>query len=492
MRRAFALGARRGLPSQVSRSRRADTYVVPDLDAMVARAAALELRGELDAAICAYLDVLVQERHRLDAMLALGALFAAKRTPELARAVFAEAAETHRSPAAYVGLGNALLELDDRGGARAAFEAAVRCDPADADAHMHLALVLERFGEPDVAAASWRRAYPDGELAPLPFRGTGTPVRLMAICSALGGNAPLDRVIDPRVFQRTTLFAEGYRDALTLPHGALLLNAIADADLAPRALDVAERVEALTGASALNRPSRVRQTARAANAARLRTIDGVVAPRVAAFPRDALAGASGAAALRAAGFTWPLLVRSAGFHNGKNFALVASTGELATTAAELPRPTLLAIEFVDVRGADGMVRKYRVLAIGGVLYPLHLALAHDWKVHYFSAAMEERQTFRDEERAFLENMEGALGTRAVATLRRIADLLGLDYAGIDFALDRDGRVVVFEANAAMVIASPKSDAIWNYRRAPARRAVEAAQALLRGVQSSMRIQAFRA
>jgi len=452
---------------------------VPDLDAMVARAASLELRGELDAAICAYLDVLVLERHRLDAMLALGALFAAKRTPELARAVYVEAATYHASATAYVGLGNALLELDDLGGARGAFEAAVRCDPAETEAHMHLALALERGGECDAAAASWRRAYPDGPLAPLPFRGDGDPIRLMAICSALGGNAPLDRVIDPRIFQRTTLFAEGYRAELSLPDDARLVNAVADADLAPRALDVVERIEALTGRVALNRPARVRATARSANAARLRTLENVVAPRVAAFPRGVLAGRNGTRELRAAGFAWPVLVRSAGFHNGKHFARVADAAGLASAAADLPGATLLAIEFVDVRNADGMVRKYRALAIGGALYPLHLALSHEWKVHYFSAAMEERQTFRDEERAFLDDMKRALGADAVATLQRIADLLGLDYAGIDFALDADGRIVVFEANAAMVIAWPKSDAMWDYRRAPARRAIEAAQTLLR-------------
>ncbi|HEX3550108.1 MAG TPA: tetratricopeptide repeat protein [Candidatus Elarobacter sp.] len=454
--------------------------VTVDLDAMLARAAALEARGELDAAVCAYLDVLVRDRFHREAMLAVGALFAAKHTPELARAVFAEAAERHPGcVAAHVGLGNALLELDDRAGARRAFANAVAADPEDRDAYMHLGLVLERDGERDAAAAAWRRAYADGALPPLPFRGTGEPVRLMAVCSALGGNAPLDRVIDPRVFQRTTLFAEGYRDALELPRGALLLNAIADADLAPRALDVMERIEAASGTIALNRPAHVRATARVANAKRMAAIDGVVAPRVASFARDLLASPAGRDAVEAAGFAWPLLLRSAGFHNGKHFVRVDEPGGLAAAAAALPGDELLAIAFADVRGEDGMVRKYRVLTIGGELYPLHLALSHDWKVHYVTAAMDERQAYRDEERAFLTDMTGALGAGAVATLQRVADVLALDYAGMDFALDRDGRIVLFEANAAMVIAPPKSDAQWEYRRAPARRAVDATQALLR-------------
>ncbi len=451
-----------------------------DLDAMLARAAALEARGELDAAVAAYLDVLVRDRYHRTAMLGVGALFAAKHTPELARAVYAEASQRYPECAtAHIGLGNALLALDDLAGARRAFEAAVVADPRDTETHMHLALALEREGDRAGASAAWLRAYPDGTLAPLPFRGSGEPVRLMAVCSALGGNAPLDRVIDPHVFERTTLFAEGFRDALALPRGALLLNAIADADLAPQALDVVERLERASGSVAFNRPANVRATARVPNARRMGAIDGVIAPRVAAFRRDVLTSPHGAGVLEAAGFTWPVLLRSAGFHNGKHFERVADAGALAGAAASLPGRELLAIAFVDVRGADGMVRKYRVLSIGGELYPLHLALSHDWKVHYVTSAMEERETFRDEERAFLRDMPSALGARATAALRRISDVLALDYAGMDFALDRDGRVVLFEANAAMVIVPPKSEARWEYRREPSRRAVEAAQAHLR-------------
>ena len=464
----------------------------PDLNARLARAATLELRGDLDAAICAYLDVLVHDRYRRDAMLALGALFAAKHAPELARAVFAEAASFHDSSTAYVGLGNALLELGDRDGAHAAFANAVRANPDDRDGHMHLALVLEREGDAPAAAASWLRAYPKPALEPLPFRGKGEPVRLMAFCSALGGNAPLDRVIDARVFQRTTLFAEGWREALSLPGDARFLNAIADADLSPRALDVVERIEATADTVALNRPAAVRATARVPNAARLRALDGVLAPHAIAFPRDVLAGSHGPALLEAAGFAFPLLLRSPGYHNGTCFERVANAEELAGAAASLPGDVLLAIEFLDVRAADGMVRKYRVLTIGGELYPLHLALSHDWKVHYFSSAMDEQQIFRDEERVFLDDMAAAIGAGAVDALRRIAAMLALDYGGIDFAIDGDGRVVVFEANAAMVIASPKTDAKWDYRRPHARRAIAAVHALLRTPRPRLGAPAFAA
>ena len=53
----------------------------------------------------------------------------------------------------------------------------------------------------------------------------------------------------------------------------------------------------------------------------------------------------------------------------------------------------------------------------------------------------------------------------MAALERIRDSLGLDYAGVDFGLGPDGDLLLFEANATMVIAPPAPDEHWAYRRA---------------------------
>jgi hypothetical protein len=49
---------------------------------------------------------------------------------------------------------------------------------------------------------------------------------------------------------------------------------------------------------------------------------------------------------------------------------------------------------------------------------------------------------------------------------------------MDFALDGDGRVLLFEANATMVINPPEPDPMWDYRRPAIDRALAAARALL--------------
>jgi glutathione synthase/RimK-type ligase-like ATP-grasp enzyme len=203
----------------------------------------------------------------------------------------------------------------------------------------------------------------------------------------------------------------------------------------------------------------------------------VVTPRIATLPRAALER-SGAAALALRGFTFPLLLRSPGYQTGRHFVRVESPGALAAAVRELPGESLLALEFIDVRGDDGALRKYRMMLVGGTLYPMHAAISRAWKVHYVTAEMDDPLNRADDD-AFLRDPEAVIGTRAMAAVERIRDTLGLEYAGVDFSLDRAGNVVAFEANATMIVLPPAADAIWDYRRAPVARVIDAVQKLVR-------------
>jgi hypothetical protein len=103
--------------------------------------------------------------------------------------------------------------------------------------------------------------------------------------------------------------------------------------------------------------------------------------------------------------------------------------------------------------------------VDGEMYPLHLAISPNWKIHYFSADMAERPDHREEEERFLTNMADVLGEKAMRGLRAIQETLGLDYGGIDFGLSLEGEVLLFETNATMVVEPPPPDERWNYRRA---------------------------
>jgi hypothetical protein len=263
-----------------------------------------------------------------------------------------------------------------------------------------------------------------------------------------------------------------------LPPHQLIFNAIGDADLCEPALDAAVRLVARTTAPLINDPRAVLKTGRIGNSLRLGGVPHVVTPKTIAIGRDTLAGPDGAAAIAQHGQVFPLLLRSPGYHTGRNFVLVVNAGELATTAAGLPGDELLVIEYLDARGSDGSARKYRVMMIAGKIYPLHLAISGNWKVHYFTSDMADKPDHRAEEAIFLGDMRTALGDKAMAALQDICEALGLDYAGVDFGVGPNGDLLLFEANATMVIAPLDPDERWAYRRAAIGKILDAVAAMI--------------
>src|SRR5262249_14348585 len=153
----------------------------------------------------------------------------------------------------------------------------------------------------------------------------------------------------------------------------------------------------------INDPRAVMNTGRIGNAERLRGLPGVRTARTAAIAREVLAGPDRANVLSERGFGFPLLLGSPGYHTGRNFCVVESAADLTTAAQSLPGEDLLAIEYLDARGADGSARKFRVMMIAGQLYPLHLAISRDWKVHYFTSDMADQPSHRTEEAKFLRD-----------------------------------------------------------------------------------------
>ena len=68
----------------------------------------------------------------------------------------------------------------------------------------------------------------------------------------------------------------------------------------------------------------------------------------------------------------------------------------------------------------------------------------------------------------------------MAALERLLAAMGLDYGGIDFGLNQEGEILLFEANATMVVEQPDGDPRWDYRRAAVERIHAAVRDLLLG------------
>jgi hypothetical protein len=276
------------------------------------------------------------------------------------------------------------------------------------------------------------------------------------------------------------VFVEFYDNATPLPPHSIVFNAIGDADLAGPALGAAQSVLALTTAPVINSPTAVAATGRSDNAERVAGIPGVISPGAVTLPRVLLSGDDVATTLSRHGFEFPLLVRTPGFHTGRHFLKLETVGELPAALASLPGDELTVLRYLDARGMDGKVRKYRVMMIDGELYPLHVAISSQWKIHYFTAEMGDNPDHRAEDAEFLEDMAAVLGPRAMNALAAIQLRLGLDYAGIDFGMSAAGDLLFFEANATMVVNPPEPGEKWAYRRTAVERIHVAVRRMLLG------------
>jgi Flp pilus assembly protein TadD/glutathione synthase/RimK-type ligase-like ATP-grasp enzyme len=438
------------------------------VDLRFARACLLEELGRLALARGAYKGVLARDAYHFGALMNLGTmLYLEGRRPE-ARVLYTHATQRHpHEPSAFVNLGNVLVD-DDPAGARAAYERALQIDPAHTTANFALALLLEAQGDAQGARDYYAAAFARPILRVAPYRGAGPPLRLLVLLAANGGNIVTTLLLDETQVEAISLVADSWREDVVLPPHDLIFNAIGDADRSADALAQAERIVAASGAGVVNSPAAVRRTART-GVARLAGLPGVKVPLTLEFPRERIDTAT----LATHGFTFPLLLRAPGYHMGEHFEYVATADALPRALAKLPGDEILAIEYLDARGADGKTRKYRALIVDGALYPVHLAISAQWKIHYFSADMRHNEANRAEEARYLADLPAALGARATAGLAQIGAALELEYAGVDFGLDRDGNVLVFEANPTMAIYYPDGDERFAYRHAAIERIVAA-------------------
>lgn len=375
-----------------------------------------------------------------------------------ALALAARAAERFtNSPLSHANLGFLRILSGEHAAARSAYERALLLDPSHAEARRGLAVAKAYLGE-EVQGDS---------LSIVPFRGSGRAVELLVPVTLGSGNVVIDGLFDPAVFRVTKLAVELHPHDAGLPAHDVVFNAIGDVDSSAAALAAASDLLARTHAPVLNQPARVSRTGRCEQAERLRRIDGVVTPGIRRIRRSQLSE-----------LVPPVLVRAPGYHAGKHFERLDEPGDRERAAQTLPEGDLFAIEFLDTRDAEGLYTKYRVVAVGGRLFPVHLAISHQWKVHYFSAEMASSSAYREREARFLAAPEASVGRSAWERLEGIIRDVGLDYAGIDFTLDRAGNVVVFECNATMAVRYPPDEPMWEYRRPAVDAIMEAMRAML--------------
>jgi tetratricopeptide (TPR) repeat protein len=347
-------------------------------------------------------------------------------------------------------LGVARRLQGDADGAIDWFEKALDADADFVLARHSLAVLLARQGRPLDAALHRERALKQQRV--FVQRAANERCRVLILAGADEGNIPLEHLLPEAQVTRIWWFVEHSADPLAerLPDHDVAFYGIGDPDMAGGAERKAAAFLGQCRKPVLNHPAQVLNTRRDLLPAALSGIPNLIVPRTIRLSSGNIAEQADAAGLR-----MPLLLRPAGSHGGKS-VILARDRDMLDQALPHDAAAWYATEFFDCRAADGTFRKYRVIFVNREPCAYHLAISDRWLVHYFSADMAGHAWKLAEEAAFLADWRSALGDRAADAIAEVGQRLELDYCGIDFGRTEDGRPVVFEANATMLV-HPEAD-----------------------------------
>ena len=426
--------------------------------AEAARTAAVQVLQAGDPALTALELTAVIRADDPKAQLDLAHAYAGLDRPADAERYFKRAlAVAPRLAPAHAGLAALYLAVGIEDGAEHHSRLALRCDPSDAVASQTLAEILERRGEPEAAAALLDDAYARQSLFLEAAPNSRMTVLVLSTRSA--GNVPHRFLMPADSYTRLVWYMEHARDEqiAALPPFDVVFNAIGDPDLAGASAGAVRRFLERCDRPVLNPPAAVSRTSRGLAATTLGGLDDVVVPPATRIARARLERLGLRRAIAEAGFEPPVLIRPTGSHGGKGLTRALTWPEAEAAAAALGNEDLYATAYRDYRSADGLYRKGRVIFVDRRPYPYHWAGSDHWMVHYDVSGSGEDAERRAEEMRFLEDPAAFLGPRAWAAVGRIGRRLDLDFCGVDFGVLPDGRVLVFEANATMLV-HPEDDA----------------------------------
>ena len=395
-------------------------------------------------------------------------LLEARRPEQALEAFAARLALDVNSTDALMDYGIAALAVPDTARAEATFRRVLALDPAHVQAHVQMANTLDHDHRQDEAKFYRREAARRHGIVHQPASDARPQARVVVVGGAGLCNLSLQFLLERKRFHATVVYLqpEGEDDPVfeapldEIGPADILVNAVADADHGAGFLAKVDRFCQRFDVPVINpADQRVARTTRDGVARLMQGVPGLTVPKMQRIGRLPLAELARAGE----SFTRPLLVRPIGAHGGDDLDRIEDAAALDEYLARVPTPEFYVSEFHDYRSADGFWRKYRLIFIDREVFPYHLTIGHDWKLHYYRVNMDEQPWMKREEEAFLADWRSAFPDALGEAVREVAGRLDLDYAGIDCAIGRDGNVLLFEANPSMLVHLTESRVAFPYK-----------------------------
>jgi glutathione synthase/RimK-type ligase-like ATP-grasp enzyme len=225
----------------------------------------------------------------------------------------------------------------------------------------------------------------------------------------------------------------------------------------------------------INLPTYIPNTERSRASTLLQEVPGLLMPATWELTREKLeAIACGNAGINdvIADCKFPIILRPVGSHGGHDLARIEDVQGIAEYLSEVNGSAFYLSRFIDYSNADGLFRKYRIALIAGRPFACHLAISSHWMIHYLNAGMYDDATKRTEEAYFMEHFDEFVRQHEIA-LTEIHRRSQLDYLCIDCAQTRDGQLLVFEIDHAMVVHAMDPEDLFPYKQVQMRKVQQA-------------------
>ncbi len=358
-------------------------------------------------------------------------------------------------------------------------------EPADAGAMMDLSTILLLTGQMDLGLEIQAQALAQGRTFKR-IHGDGRGLTVLALVTTGGmmANTPLDFMLagsNTTVHYVYSTLGRPFPEVV--PGHDVAFLGIGQSHEADPLLDLISDGMGQWPRPLVNGfPQRISALTRDGVAALCSDLPDVYAPAVMKVSGQALkdmldGGVEALVALPGGGF--PIIIRPLGSHAGQELVRIADPEALGSYLAGHEDAEFYVSQFVDYSNADGLFRKMRIAVIDGVPFLSHLAISENWMVHYLNADMHLHESRRQEEARAMAEFETDLGPRLAPAISQLTAAFGLDYYAIDCAILPDGRLLVFEADVAMIVHAMDDTVLFPYKPAAMQKIFKAFQGMLK-------------
>lgn len=283
-------------------------------------------------------------------------------------------------------------------------------------------------------------SVPDNHIVHIQPKNGRTPVAVFPNCIVL----PPD--LHAELVRRSITYWHPMQDRFPLKGIPWIVNACADADEYQSGLEMLAKATAGTRLPVFNRPEVVLETARDKIIEKVSGIDGLTVPNCLKFepklPKDFQD------AFEQGGFTYPVLVRPAASQTGQGLIKIDGPQDWDKIyTIHWAGRSLYMTQFVERRDEHGTYTKFRVAFINRKPYFKSAVTKSEPIVH---GSMRTIESATKE----IEMLDRLAEDPALARIiEKLAQVIRLNFWGVDLGWSAEGDFVFFEATAAMSIAA---------------------------------------